>query len=384
MKNHTIRLLAALATLGFNQTSFAQHVFNTATANWSDSVWYVNPNSGQAAPSSSDDAIVYYDRTANVVTAGQVVNNLILGDASGLDGGTVNVNTGGGLTIYGNTSYLGAGTGTTGTPSGSNGRVGILNVNGGTLTTRGNSNFAHAGNAYGGTATLTAGTWNNQGTLALSTASSTGKGTLNINGGTFTTSSTGYIELITGNNTSRGTLNINGGTFNNTDSNGSDDPNGDVLRLQSANINITTGTVNLLNIQCQLLDTTINVHGDAATINLDKLNPLGNNEFNFFMDSDGVSTIASSSWLHLNNGTILVDGTNYTGGEGSFTLFSSITLASLPVSATAENLNGFNAAFSQSGNDYIMTLTAVPEPSSCALLGGLIALGWLAVRRRKS
>lgn len=387
-------LVTAAALIGLSQSATADNfIFNAngadaaaRTNNWENvGVWYNGTTSVPAGelPQADDDVSVNYDRTANIGSTGNIINNLVLGDATSLDGGTVNINTGGALTVNGNTTLAGNGTGTGPNPSGSLGRTGVINVNGGTLTTNGGTNFASGTAVHAGTATIdNGGTWINRNTATLSNA--TARGTITITNGTysFDGQNAGGNQMATNGNASNlGKIVVDGGTFNTINTAGVTN----TVNLQRTEFDIHSGTFSLMDNQTLLNESIVNIHGDAATVEIQYLNGALSADFNFFMDSDGVSTVVSTGWSSLANIDVVVDGTDYEGGVGTYTLFQSVNAQGIvAATALAQNFDSsLVASFYLSGNDYIMELSAIPEPGSFALIGGSLALGFVMLRRRK-
>jgi hypothetical protein len=92
-----------------------------------------------------------------------------------------------------------------------------------------------------------------------------------------------------------------------------------------------------------------------------------------------VSTIASASWVSLANASIVVDGANYTGGAGEFTLISSTNMTAGPLSQSVINFDGFTTTLSQGGSNYVLSI--VPEPTTTMLAFGLF-VGLFVLKRR--
>ena len=125
------------------------------------------------------------------------------------------------------------------------------------------------------------------------------------------------------------------------------------------------------------------------------MNQIGtsNGTFDFVFDTAGVSTITGDlgfSWLSLTKASVTVDGSGYTGGADSFTLFdgnasgntpedgaAAFTIAGLGAEGVGWTLDITNNT-NPGPNDTIV-LTVLPEPSSTALLG----LGGLAMMLRR-
>jgi hypothetical protein len=143
---------------------------------------------------------------------------------------------------------------------------------------------------------------------------------------------------------------------------------------------------------------TIQVIGNDATIQFGQfLSP--NYTFDFDFDSDGISKISTpGSYSYFgSNASLEVDGSLYTGGDGVFTLFdfaqSGTIFESGNISVTG--FDGYDVVLTQdspfalsggtdpSGGSIYLTVT-VPEPETFALLGGLLALGHVMLRRRRA
>ncbi len=64
-------------------------------------------------------------------------------------------------------------------------------------------------------------------------------------------------------------------------------------------------------------------------------------------------------------------------GEGTYTLFQSVNTTGLLGANLTGTISGYDAALSLSGNNVILTVSAIPEPASLALLGlgGLLIVG---------
>lgn len=73
-------------------------------------------------------------------------------------------------------------------------------------------------------------------------------------------------------------------------------------------------------------------------------------------------------------------------GPGTYTLFSSSTsIVGTMGSNLTGTIGGLSGALSISGNDLVLTVSAIPEPSVYALAGGVLSLGlaWVQRRRRR-
>ena len=150
-------------------------------------------------------------------------------------------------------------------------------------------------------------------------------------------------------------------------------------------------------------DTTINSggflsagDGGIGTLTFDALvdvSSVGANSMLFDLASPGFSDLVSmsSSELDIGSGSFDLDAFTFTDlsgpgsriGVGTYTLFDADSLAlgnSLGSTVFTESLLGYaTATLFESGGDIFLSVTAVPEPSSTALLG----LGGLALKLRR-
>ncbi len=196
------------------------------------------------------------------------------------------------------------------------------------------------------------------GTTTLNTGSGTdwhigktGGGTLTMNGGTLTTN----IGVIIGQQGS-GSLTINtGATYNNngkffvgnsTNGNGTVNLDGGTLAVDTTAANTVfgrDGATGLLNIT-------------AGTATFTDLLTMTDGSIVFSNDSSGSLSIVGADFTYYSN-LYTAGDLSRTGGTGAF--------------ATDFNVSG-------------TTLTVVPEPGTYALIGGMLALGYVMVRRRSA
>ncbi|WPJ96226.1 PEP-CTERM sorting domain-containing protein [Coraliomargarita algicola] len=263
---------------------------------------------------------------------------------------------------------------------------GTTNVTGGTLAMGSNQISVTGGNfnVNGGAVTVTGGANATNGALKAD------GGDINLTSGSITVTDDSAGGGTT-NVTSTGTLNIAGGNFIVTGQTGASDTvafNGEVT-ISSGSFSVAAGQV--------ITNSTavFNIVGDAATsIEMNNLNLVGSRTatFNFIFDDDGVETVTNAGFMGLSSLTLNVDGSAYAGGIASFDLFTSTNLTSgieagnITVTGLGEEgvdweiLQGLGTG----GDDKItLNILTVPEPSAYALLGGLLALGHVMVRRRR-
>ena len=106
----------------------------------------------------------------------------------------------------------------------------------------------------------------------------------------------------------------------------------------------------------------------------------------FDLTTTGVKTLSLDSLIAV-SGALAVDLTGYTGG------FTTITLADFTAGTGIGSVFGtvnvteglyVGSFVTQDLATDLITLTIVPEPGNYALLGGLLALSYVMVRRRNA
>ena len=203
---------------------------------------------------------------------------------------------------------------------------------------------------------------------------------LNINGGSIN---------LTGNNNNIGqqaagtvNLNIQGGTFTSLDKITAGGSGGDTF------INLSSGSMTTENVDFgeSTGNATFNLSGDTAvTTAVGEDWTFGaNGTLEFDLTTTGVKTLSLDE-LTAADGTLAVDLTGYTGAATTITL-ADVTGGAGIVSAfgTVNVTEGAYAGsfVTQDAVNNVITLTIVPEPGTYALLGGLLALSYVMVRRR--
>lgn len=284
--------------------------------------------------------------------------------------GAVTINSGGSASVSG-TAALTAGAIIT---------DGSLAVSGGTVKTQ--TLNANADISQSGSSSVTAGVVNvgsgaayslMGGTLSMTGAAHNVAGLIDMTGGMLSVDQGPANVTVNGD----GLLQLSSGGLESTGTAADD-----VLNF-NMDLEVSGGTVDL-NGQNKFAGE-FKVIGGAAVISIDRLNVAANSQvgdFVFEFDEDGISSIENGNWMNLSASTITVDGSAYTGGEGTFTLFdtSSLVGTSAVVSVTGFT-GGLNAFITQDQDSNTVTLTVIPEPAAVGLIiifGG----GMLFTKRR--
>jgi hypothetical protein len=103
-------------------------------------------------------------------------------------------------------------------------------------------------------------------------------------------------------------------------------------------------------------------------------------EFDF--NTTGISTLNTGTFTAGNNSLLVVDLANYEGGAADFTLVDSTALTGFNIAnLSVINAGAYTYSFDQSVGDDIV-FSVIPEPGTYALMGGLLALSCVMIRRR--
>ena len=368
---------------GANTTSAWQQDWNNATVTSSSGFKLPGASAGDTAVF-NNGRVIQVNSIVDIVAGAVFVNNT---DNSGSPSATLEINTGGSLTagaitISQNTDAgllkvqggtLNSGTVTVkdnGTAIISSGvlnsgaisvqplstvAAGLFNITGGTVnaggavTNSGTVNVSGGTLATGGNAiTVSTGNFNIHGG-AVTTAAATA-----LNGGAMTLTSGSFANNATGARTvlasGAGTLNLTSGTFT---AQGQDPTH--ALTLGTKNINISGGVLDLSGGQVIFTNSPIiTITANAATITTDRFNSNSTERavtLNYNFGATGVSKIKSNAFAGLANATFNLDGSSYTGGAGSHTVFEATNFTSTPAPL---NVTGFGV----NGVDYTTANTS--------------------------
>ena len=132
----------------------------------------------------------------------------------------------------------------------------------------------------------------------------------------------------------------------------------------------------------------LNVFGDAATVSFGNTTINSAGTLSFVFSASGFSQVNMLSLAGV-GGTLNLDLTNYTGALGDFTIIDAdsdsfgVGLASSFSSTSVFGGNYAGSYVTQDLSTSLITLTIVPEPGTYALMGGLLALSFVMLRRRR-
>ncbi len=133
------------------------------------------------------------------------------------------------------------------------------------------------------------------------------------------------------------------------------------------------------------------LRGDTATISaasltLEAADATTAPGLDFRLGATGINPIAATGAFTIGAGsTLSVDGSSYTGGAGPIDLVtfgSNIGSFADPADISISGFTGFNTSVGYDADSMFINLTAIPEPSSAALLG-LAGLALIFHRRKQ-
>ncbi|MDF3059522.1 MAG: autotransporter, partial [Rariglobus sp.] len=107
----------------------------------------------------------------------------------------------------------------------------------------------------------------------------------------------------------------------------------------------------------------------------------------FDLAGTGASDKIASGALTIGTGLLDLNDFSFTTlagyGVGTYTLFDATSIVGTLGSSLTGTIGGLDAALSISGNDLILTVSAIPEPSTYAMIAGAGLLGFALYRRRR-
>jgi len=145
-------------------------------------------------------------------------------------------------------------------------------------------------------------------------------GDISINGGAFTSTISGLSPVFNG----TGNISLLSGSFSMNSGVGTD-----MIEFNQSSIEISGGALDLSGQLYVSGATDFVVIGDSASIEIERLAAASVGTFRFVFGAAGVSTIDVDYFMGLANALVEIDGSAYTSGEGTFTLFDSTNLTAL-------------------------------------------------------
>lgn len=107
----------------------------------------------------------------------------------------------------------------------------------------------------------------------------------------------------------------------------------------------------------------------------------------FNLDGTGASDKIASGALTIGTGVLDLNDFSFTTlsgyGVGTYTLMDATSIVGTLGSSLTGTLGGLDAVLSISGNDLVLTVSAIPEPATYAMIAGAGLLGFALYRRRR-
>ena len=211
-------------------------------------------------------------------------------------------------------------------------------------------------------------------------------GSLTVSGGTDPGAASIRQSHVVG---STGIVNLSGGSLTTVDGSAGDDGWGDYLMLGDgvSQLNITGGSLSVgddLQVQGASV---VSVTGNSATINVvDDTDLAATTGFTFDFNSGTAVSLWNTADLIIASGASLdvIGLSSLTAGDYDLFAFSNTISGAFDVSdITITGLSGGLSGSILSDGDSVY-LNVIPEPGTYALLGGLLALGHVMLRRRRA
>lgn len=287
--------------------------------------------------------------------------------------------------------------GTISAPSSGTNTATISAANGRTFTVNQTTNGTFAG-VIAGAGSFTLGSSSNR-TLTL-TGNNTYTGATTLNGGTLELSGNGSINASSG-------ITVNGGLFKNNSSVAITKPfsftSGTIGGTNLSGISVTIGTGQKLSPGNSpgLLTTGDQTWNAGGSFDFEINDATGVQDTNWdrtlVVGTLTLGTISNATPFTINlislNGLVPGSTANFDESLTQSWVFASATsIAGTAFAAdqfivnTASFQNAFSGSFgvTKSGNELLLTYTAIPEPAACGVLAALATLGLAARRRRRS
>jgi len=282
---------------------------------------------------SVDDVFIRNDATV-ILDAADVVASLTVADETSPTTGALSLNSGARFQVL-ETLTLGASSGA-GVVNQSSGFVSVdtldINANGAGDSSQYNLS---GGSLYADQLLVNAnGELNMTGgdlALDLSYAVSV-NGDLTIDGGAFISTISGLSPVFNG----TGSISLSSGSFSMNGGVGAD-----VIQFNQSSIEISGGALDLSGQLYVSGATDFVVIGDSASIEIERLAATSAGTFRFVFGATGVSTIDIDYFMGLANAQVEIDGSAYTDGEGTFTLFDATNLTAL-LNPSNVSITGFD------------------------------------------
>jgi len=124
----------------------------------------------------------------------------------------------------------------------------------------------------------------------------------------------------------------------------------------------------------------------ASTLNISGLAG-GSSGLLFNLDTVGASDKIVSGALTIGSGVLDFNDFSFTTlggyGVGDYTLFSASSIIGTLGSNLTGTVGGLNGSLAVVGNDVVLSVTAIPEPSTYAAIAGALTLGGVLIARRR-
>lgn len=296
-------------------------------------------------------------------------------------GGTLRLNT---ASTFTGATTLSGGQITLGVTNGLSTTTKLTNSAGTNFTMQGFSQTL-AGLAGNGTVRTTSGSTSKLTISGATTDTFTGSINDGATGGvslSFERAGTG-TTLLNGTSAYRGTTTVSGGTLSlgsNLSGTGSVTVSGGTLASSVAAVNLGLGNFSMTSGALAANGAGIGTYTLAATKTFTASGGTLDFTLGSAFTSDKIFGSGVGSLFNLSGATLSLSGT--TSVAGSYTLFSGFTGTNVVAGLV---INGLDSGFTGSlGTDGILTVSAIPEPSTFAALFGTAALGVALLRRRET